>query len=199
MSSIYSYNLEYFAGQLSLDKEITSDNFEYLLSLIRSNANITSIANLFKNCNIVNCVSSPVLDFGFMKIRQITTLHHVFDNTKAFDTNGIEIPILLKEATFEKLPNLTYCNGVFANTWIGNENGIPFNFFGRRSEMINTTGYYPNRVINEVDTKLNEYEYAYYFATSLIDIPEFPENVNREIPIYDQTDIFSLNPADNNI
>lgn len=196
MGSIYSSSLEYFEDQLSIDKEIDVADFEYLLNLIRLNSKITSIANLFKNCNIINCPASPTLDFGFLQTRAITTLYHVFDNTKAFDVQGTEIPVLLATATFSKLPSLKTCTGVFANTWIGNENGIPFNLFGRRGDMINTTGYYPNRQIFTVDTKLNEYEYAYYYSTSF-GSPELPETVDNETSIFDQTDIFSLNPAEN--
>ena len=62
--------------------------------------------------------------------------------------------------------------------------------------MINTIGYYPNRQIFTVDTKLNEYEYAYYYSTSFSS-PELPETVDNETSIFDQTDVFSLNPAEN--
>ena len=116
MGSIYSSSFEYFEDQLSLDKEIDVADFEYLLNLIRLNSKITSIANLFKNCNIINCPASPTLDFGFLQTRDITTLYHVFDNTKAFDVQGTEIPVLLATATFSKLPSLKTCTGVFANT-----------------------------------------------------------------------------------
>ena len=60
MESIYSASWEYFEDQLSIDKEIDVADFEYLLNLIRLNSKITSIANLFKNCNIINC---PALAF----------------------------------------------------------------------------------------------------------------------------------------
>lgn len=143
----------------SYDYQWVSFNFFKYINLVDYNklcniiikSKITSIANLFYNCNIIGFTDN--LTFGSISVvnNTIINLTNTFRNCKLFN-GDIEIPIPLSATFFKNFSNIQIVAYMFSDTYLSNP--IPFNFFNKRIE--------DNTVNRNVYVKINnEYKPAY--------------------------------------
>lgn len=143
----------------SYDYKWVSFNFFKYINLVDYNklcniiikSKITSIANLFYNCNIIGFTDN--LTFGSISVvnNTIINLTNTFRNCKLFN-GDIEIPIPLSATFFKNFSNIQIVAYMFSDTYLSNP--IPFNFFNKRIE--------DNTVNRNVYVKINnEYKPAY--------------------------------------
>ena len=180
MSSIFTLGLPTnYESQFSAGKTINHDDFDTLLGYLKSNSHISILGPIFKNCNITECESSPVININYSSNNtSITSLYHTFNGTKAYRTDGTtEISIKINEDFFLHLPNVSSILYAFANIWIGNESGLPFNFFRKRKEINPTAAYYPDRETVPLESvNKTTYEYIYFRSTNDSDPVSAPQN-----------------------
>jgi hypothetical protein len=185
MSSMFTLGIpDYYTSQFSAGKTMTHDEYDLLLSYLKSNNSITVLGPIFKNCNITECETPPVININYTSNNtRITSLYHTFNGIKAYSTDGVtERAMKLDENFFLHLPNVSSILYAFANVWIGNESGLPFNFFKKRKEVIPTAAYYPNKETIPLETvNKSTYEYIYYRSTSDSSTIETPPNSSNPL------------------
>lgn len=186
-------------SEFSCAKTVTLSQYNDLVYWLSINQNLTHFGPIFRNCIVTNCDTSPVMAIPYSRNNtKITSVNRTYYSFRAIDNRDDEIPVILDENFFEYLPAVTSCYYTFAQTWIGNTNGLPFNFFYKRSNDIYTDGYSPNITVNSLDVDQSTFEYIYYYSTTLALQPTLPENVLDDRAATEQLDIFSDNRNVNN-
>ena len=140
----YAYRTFNFYKYINLNDYIRLCNI-----IIKSK--VTSVANLFHNCNINGFTDN--LTFGSTSIvnNTITDFSYTFRNCKLFNQD-IEIPIPLSATFFKNFSNVKNVPYTFSETYL--KNPIPFNFFNKRIE--------DNTIDRNVYVKIgSEYKPAY--------------------------------------
>lgn len=183
MSNICSDS--YTAGSpLSAYKTITFENYKLLQQYLRDNSNLAQLGPIFRKCTVTDCTTNEedyvTMQIPYINSRNYTTLYNTWNNFKAKDTDGNEIPVKLGNNWFKYLRNLTTCYYTFSGTWI--KNCIEADFFKKKSNEITTDAYIKKIVYEEVDEIIskkdtNNYLYAYIKKP----IEETPD----EVPVWD--------------
>ena len=113
------------------NKYITLEDYYTLCNLLIK-SNISSIAHIFQNCNIIG--DTEELTFGTIDQANntITDLSKAFYNCKLYKTKDSEEDsfIPLSKTFFKNLKQISNVNYLFRNTKLAN--GIPYDFFNKR-------------------------------------------------------------------
>lgn len=194
IESLFNINLDPHGDTFACNKKITLENFNKLTGqenknkYLTKNKKIQNPANLFKNCNIIECdITEPILQLGFTTRNEntiINILWGTFSGVKAWsgDINTTRIPTrLLNDAKDVAggwgksiayyLRNCTSYYGTYSNDYFSDN--ISFNFFDRRGETYsfdaNTSSkrYYPNIIQYPNNFIIDpSKEYMYYISSS---------------------------------
>lgn len=124
--SIHSGIWQYI--NFDINKYISIDDYYKLCNLIIKSS-MTSVANLFHNCNILGITDNFTFGTSSTINTSITDFSYTFRNCKLIN-NDVEVPIPLSSTFFRNFPNIKYVPYTFSETYLSNP--IPFNFFNKR-------------------------------------------------------------------